>query len=115
LWHLLGIGRKFRGLGKRDGYRLLRWAPMAVSDLSREWFESDLLCAALAGPAVSGTMLGPRSAGSGLVLLLQEAHRMFSGNLSQVRGGPGALTLAMAVAAHDAGAGAEARRWSGFS
>jgi phytoene dehydrogenase-like protein len=104
LWNLLGIGRKFRGLGKRDSYRLLRWAPMAVSDLSREWFESDLLCAALAGPAVSGTMLGPRSAGSGLVLLLQEAHRMFSGNLSQVRGGPGALTLAMAIAAHDAGA-----------
>ena len=29
---------------------------------------------------------------------------MFSGNLSRVRGGPGALTLAMAIAARDAGA-----------
>lgn len=104
VWTLLGVGRRFRGLSKRDGYRLLRWAPMAVADLTREWFETDLLCAAIAGPTVSGTMLGPRSAGSGLVLLLQEAHRMFSGNLSRVRGGPGALTLAMAVAAHDAGA-----------
>jgi phytoene dehydrogenase-like protein len=104
LWSLLSVGRKFRRLGRRDGYRLLRWGPMAVADLTREWFESDLLCAAIAGPAVSGTMLGPRSAGSGLVLLLQEAHRMFSGNLSRVRGGPGALTLAMAIAARDAGA-----------
>jgi phytoene dehydrogenase-like protein len=25
LWNLLGTGRKFRALGRRDGYRLLRW------------------------------------------------------------------------------------------
>ena len=36
LWQLLKTGRRFRALGKRDGFRLLRWAPMPVADLSRE-------------------------------------------------------------------------------
>jgi phytoene dehydrogenase-like protein len=103
LWNLLGAGHRFRRLGKRNGYRLLRWAPMPVADLTREWFESELLCASIAGPAVSGTMMGPRSAGSGLVLLLREAHRLLAGGSSGVRGGPGAMTLAMAIAARDAG------------
>lgn len=104
LWNLLQTGRGFHGLGRRHGYQLLRWAPMPVADLAREWFESALLCASIAGPALSGTMLGPRSAGSGLVLLLQEANRLLAGGPSRVRGGPGALTRAMAAAARAAGA-----------
>ena len=104
LWNLFKAGRKFRALGRRNSYRLLRWAPMPVADLAREWFESELLGASLAGPAVSGTMLGPRSAGTGLMLLLQEANRLLAGGLSRVRGGPGALTRAMAAAAREAGA-----------
>jgi phytoene dehydrogenase-like protein len=104
LWNVLGIGRGFRSLGRRDGYRLLRWAPMPVADLAREWFESELLCASMAGPAVSGTMMGPRSAGSGLQLLLREAHRLLAGGSFRTRGGPGAIAVGMAVAAHDAGA-----------
>ena len=93
LWNVLGVGRSFRGLGTRNGYRLLRWAPMPVADLTREWFESELLCASIAGPAVSGAMMGPRSAGSGLVLLLQEAHRLLAGGSFRARGGPGAMTV----------------------
>ena len=110
LWNVLGVGRSFRGLGTRNGYRLLRWTPMPVADLTREWFESELLCASIAGPAVSGAMMGPRSAGSGLVLLLQEAHRRLAGGSFRARGGPGAMTVGMAIAAHDAGA--EIRRGS---
>jgi len=104
LWNLFTAGRKFRALGRRNSYRLLRWAPMPVADLAGEWFESELLCASIAGPAVSGTMLGPRSAGTGLMLLLREANRLLAGRLSRVRGGPGALTQAMAAAARAAGA-----------
>jgi phytoene dehydrogenase-like protein len=104
LWNAFGVGREFRGLGSRNGYRLLRWAPMPVADLAREWFESELLCASIAGPVVSGSMMGPRSAGSGLVLLLQEAHRLLAGGSFRARGGPGAMTIGMAIAAHDAGA-----------
>ena len=107
LWNLLTAGRRFRGLGKRDGYRLLRWAPMPVADFATEWFESPLLRAAICGSGVSWTMLGPRSAGSTLVHLLRETQRRIAGGRTQIRGGPGALTRAMATAA--AGAGADIR------
>ena len=105
MWNLLKTGRRFRGLGKRDGYRLLRWLSMPVGDLMAEWFENDRLKALLAGPGVSGTMLGPRSAGSSMVLLLREASRLRAGGKSlRARGGPGAVTQALARAARDAGA-----------
>ena len=105
LWSLLKTGRRFRGLGKRDGYRLLRWLSMPVADLMTEWFEGERLRALLAGPGVSGTMLGPRSAGSALVLLLREASRLRAGGRPmRARGGPGAVTEAIAAAARDAGA-----------
>ena len=104
LWNLLKTGRRFRALDRKTRYRLLRWGPMPVADLAREWFQSELLCASIAGPAVSGTMLAPRSAGSGLVLLLHEAARQLAGGSWQARGGPGAVTRAMAAAAAAAGA-----------
>jgi phytoene dehydrogenase-like protein len=105
LWNLLKTGRRFRALGRRDGFRLLRWLPMPLADLVGEWFANDLLQAALAGPGVSGTRLGPRSAGSALVMLLREAHRQLAGGAAlHVRGGPGALARAMAAAAVEAGA-----------
>src|SRR6185295_3364242 len=33
---LLGLGFGFRGLGRTDGQRLLRWMPMAVADFAGE-------------------------------------------------------------------------------
>jgi phytoene dehydrogenase-like protein len=105
MWSLLKTGRRFRSLGKRDGYLLLRWLSMPVGDLMTEWFEHEPLRALLAGPGISGTMLGPRSAGSSLVLLLREASRLRAGGRSiRARGGPGAVTQAMAKAAREAGA-----------
>ncbi len=105
LWGLLKAGRRFRSLGTRDGHRLLRWLPMPIGDVMTEWFENDRLRALLAGPGISGTMLGPRSAGSALVLLLREANRIRAGGRSlRARGGPGTATEAMAAAARAAGA-----------
>jgi phytoene dehydrogenase-like protein len=104
LWNLLKTGRRFRALDRKHRYRLLRWGPMPVADLAHEWFQSELLCASIAGPALTGTMLAPRSAGSGLVLLLREAARQLAGGSWSARGGPGAVTQAMAAAAGDAGA-----------
>ena len=48
LWELLKTGRRFRALGKKESFALLRWGPMAVADLVAEWFETDLLQAAIA-------------------------------------------------------------------
>jgi phytoene dehydrogenase-like protein len=105
LWDMLKIGRRFRGLGRTDGYRLLRWMPMAVADLVGEWFTTDLLQAAIAARAIAGTFAGPWSAGTGAVLLLNAAVDPAPGGSSvTVKGGPGALTRAMAEAAREAGA-----------
>ena len=38
LWSMLQTGRAIRKLGKKDMFRLLRWGPMAVADLSRGIF-----------------------------------------------------------------------------
>ncbi len=105
LWTLLQTGRRFRKLGKADGYRLLRYVPMAVADLVSEWFETELLRAALAARGIFGAFLGPWSAGSGALFLLQAACEPHSaGTASFVKGGPGALTRALAEAAEQAGA-----------
>jgi phytoene dehydrogenase-like protein len=104
MWTLLKTGRAFRELGTRESHRLLRWLPMPVADLVTESFETDALRAALSAPGLSGTMLGPRSAGSSLVLMLNEAHQLLAGGARRVRGGPGALSRAMATAARTAGA-----------
>jgi phytoene dehydrogenase-like protein len=104
LWDLVKTGRRFRALGSRDGHRLLRWMPMAVADLVGEFFSNDLLQAAVAARAVFGTAAGPWSAGTGAVLLLHAAADPLPGGSSiTVKGGPGALTKAMADAARDAG------------
>ena len=105
LWNALKLARAFRSIGRRDGHRLLRWAPMAVADLVHEWFESDLVRATVAAPALVGTMLGPRSAGSSLVLLIRAAHQQLAGGSPlRIRGGPGAATQALASAVRAAGA-----------
>jgi phytoene dehydrogenase-like protein len=112
VWAMLKMGRRFRGLGKQDAYRLMRWAPMSAADFVSEWFESEPLRAAIAAGGIFGTAFGPRSAGSAAVLLM----RMAAGDGRQrlVRGGLGSLTSALASAARAAGAtirtGAEVRR-----
>jgi phytoene dehydrogenase-like protein len=100
----LKLGRAFRALGKTDGHRLMRWIPMPVADLVAEWFESEPLRAAVAAGGVLGSFLGPRSAGSSLVLLLlgaSHAHPISHGCF--FRGGVGAVSEALAEAARQAG------------
>jgi phytoene dehydrogenase-like protein len=104
-WELLKTGRRFRALGKKESFALLRYAPMAVADLVAEWFETDLLQASVAARAIHGTAMGPWSAGTGAVLLLAAAIDPVPGGSSvSAVGGPGAVTRAMADAAKAAGA-----------
>lgn len=105
VWNFGKLGKDFRGLGKRDAYRLLRWGPMAVADLAAEWFETELLRAVVAARGIYGAFAGPWSAGTSVPLLMQAA---FGGHpfapASFVRGGMGALTQALAASAKAAGA-----------
>jgi phytoene dehydrogenase-like protein len=105
MWNLGKVGLAFRGLGKTDEYRLLRWGPMAVADLVAEWFETELLRATVAARGIFGEFAGPWSAGTSAGLLLQAG---LDGSAiapsAFVRGGMGALTQALAKAAQSAGA-----------
>jgi phytoene dehydrogenase-like protein len=105
LWRLGGLYRKTRRLPRADAHRLLQWLPMPIADMVDDWFESALLRAAVAARGLPGTSHGPRSAGSTLVWLTRLAHQLSARPAAaQVRGGPGALTRAMAQAAQAAGA-----------
>ena len=105
LWGMLNTGRAVRKLGRRDMYRLLRWGPMAVADLVAEYFETELLRATIAARGIFGTLLGPWSAGSSLVLLIRAAADEHpAGSAGFAAGGMGAVTQAMATAAQQAGA-----------
>jgi phytoene dehydrogenase-like protein len=115
MWQLVKTGRRFRALGKKDAFALLRWGPMAVADLVGESFETDVLQAMIAARGIHGTAMGPWSAGSGAVLLLNAAiDPQPGGSGVTAAGGPGAVTRAMAEAAREAGAeirtGAAVRR-----
>src|SRR5207237_2194372 len=92
IWHFGKLGKDFRGLGKKDAYRLLRWGPMAVADLAAEWFETELLRAVVEARGSFGMFAGPWSAGTSAGLLMQAAL----GIRRVVRGGSGARRRAVA-------------------
>lgn len=98
LWRLLRTGVNLRRLGDRDMVELVRIAPMGVADWLNEWFETGLLKALLAGPALAGMYTGPWSAGTTAALLL---HECAAG--PGIKGGPAALISALAAAAGDYG------------
>jgi len=104
LWNLGKLGWGVRGLGKKDEYRLLRYAPMAVADLAAEWFETEPLRALVAARGIFGANAGPWSAGTSGALLLQAAFDGSAvGSSTSVKGGMGALTQALAKAVNEAG------------
>lgn len=104
LFNLGKLGLSFRGLGKKDAYRLLRWGPMAVADLAAEWFETETLRATVAARGIFGAAAGPWSAGTSLGLIWQAAidgHPIAPSTF--VKGGMGALTDGLAKAAQKFG------------
>ncbi len=107
----LGVGDFFdlaphgiaaRRLGKRDMMELLRIPPMCVADWLREWFETELLNASIAGPAISGGWTGPWSPGTSTNFLMQTSTWNGPG-----QGGVAAVVSALENAA--TGSGVEIR------
>jgi phytoene dehydrogenase-like protein len=101
---LLGLGWRLRRLGRSDLRELLRIGGMCVHDLLEDRFRLPLLKGALALDAVLGTNYGPRSPGTVLTLLYRAAAAAGVGRLAQPRGGLGALSDTLALAAVSAGA-----------
>jgi phytoene dehydrogenase-like protein len=87
---------------------------MPAADLVAEFFSHELLQATVASRGVLGTSAGPWSAGTGGLLLLNAAvDPTPGGGTVTVKGGPGAISKAMAAAAREAGA--EIRLGAGVS
>jgi phytoene dehydrogenase-like protein len=106
LAELLKIGWKFHRLGEKEMYEFLRILPMSAADLLNEWFENDLLKAALAASGMLASFVGPRQQGTAFNLL---HHQLGESNgalrtAGFVRGGIGNLTQALAGAARQFGA-----------
>jgi phytoene dehydrogenase-like protein len=95
---LAGHGWALRRMGRVALMDLLRVIPLSAADWLGEYFESDVLKAALCAPALHETWMGPRSAGSAFNLLLREVTAG-----APVAGGPSALAEALLAAARAAG------------
>ncbi|HEX4826081.1 MAG TPA: NAD(P)/FAD-dependent oxidoreductase [Candidatus Polarisedimenticolaceae bacterium] len=98
---LLGLGRKFRALGRVGMIEFLRTLPLSVQELADDWFECGPLKAAIATAGIQDLRQGPRSGGTGFVLL----HHLVGAPEGSVRGrvpfraGPGAFTASAGASA----------------
>lgn len=101
----LGLGRALRGLGSRGRREAIRVLPMAVADLVGEVFESDAVRGVLAARGVQYTSTGPWSSGTAAVFLADSAGSDggAAGQTTFARGGPGALTDALAAVVQASG------------
>lgn len=99
------IADRLQSMPRSDFDTLARLLTMSVADFLDEWFEAEPLKATRATSGTIGTLLGPRSPGTGYVLLhhyLGEIDGVFR-SWGFARGGTGALSQAIASAARAAG------------
>ena len=103
---LAGLGARFRALPKDVLHNAVRLLTGSAADFLDDYFESDILKAYLASSSIIGTKVGPRSPGSGLVLLyhLLGEHDGVMGAWSFHKGGNGGFTQVLARAARSLGA-----------
>jgi phytoene dehydrogenase-like protein len=103
---LLRMGRRFQGLTLENQRNLVQLMTSSAVDLLDQWFETDVLKATMSASGIIGTFLGIRSPGTAYVLLhhymgeIDGAFRAWG----LPRGGTGAISLAIAGAAREAGA-----------
>ncbi len=100
------LGKLIRGIGKEKFHWVHKIMTMSAYDFLSEWFETDVLIAALAQVGIIGTMLGIKSPGTAYVLLhyyLGEVDGHTSEWATQV-GGTGGVSYAIASSAKSFGA-----------
>lgn len=99
----LRLLRAYRRLRRADREALLRLLPMAVADAVAEHLTDEGLAGAVAFRGVLYSTLGPMSAGTMAMLLADSGTGGgIAGRTVFARGGPGALTAALAAAARAA-------------
>jgi len=103
---LAGLGARFKALPKDVLHNAVRLLTGSAADFLDDYFESDILKGYLASSSIIGTKVGPRSPGSGLVLLyhLLGEHDGVMGAWSFHKGGNGGFTQVLSRAATALGA-----------
>lgn len=100
------IAERLKSMPRADFDLLARLLTMSAADFLDEWFEGEALKGTKCTSGIIGTFLGPRSPGTGYVLLhhyIGEIDGVFRA-WGFARGGTGALSQAIASAARAAGA-----------
>lgn len=94
---LAELGLDLRLMGGKDMMRIIRGIPMTAEEFVDEWFESDIVKAAVASLGIHGFTLGVMGAGTGYTLMHNWTNR---GGLSHVSvpGGIGKIAEALADA-----------------
>jgi phytoene dehydrogenase-like protein len=105
LAQLFQQARRFQHLSRENQRNIVQLMTTSAVDLLDEWFETDVLKATMSASGIIGTFLGIRSPGTAYVLLhhymgeIDGAFRAWG----LPRGGTGAISLAIAAAATEAG------------
>jgi phytoene dehydrogenase-like protein len=101
-----GLLGPVRRLGRKRIGELLRVLPMSADDLLSEYFESPTVKAAIGASSVLNITWGPREAGTAFTMIRNWALGGTGAfrSASAVKGGMGALTVALAEAAREFGA-----------
>jgi phytoene dehydrogenase-like protein len=113
IMEFLWLAKQFWKLGEKELYEYVRFFTMSASEFLDDYFENDMIRAAMASPGIIGTALGVQSPGSSYILL----HHVMGdvdgsiGAWGLARGGMGAISKAIASAAQ--GFGAEIRTEAG--
>ncbi|MCX6058154.1 MAG: NAD(P)/FAD-dependent oxidoreductase [Chloroflexi bacterium] len=94
---LAKLGINVRMLGGKNMMRIIRGIPMTADEFVDEWFESDIVKAAVASLGLHGFTLGAFGAGTGYTLMHNWANRGGMSHVS-VQGGIGKISEALAGA-----------------
>src|SRR6476659_5874751 len=103
---LASIGARFKRLDKKVLHDCVRLLTGSAADFLDDYFESDIVKGYLASSSIIGTKVGPRSQGSGLVLLYHfiGEHDGVFGAWAFHKKGNGGFTQVLARAAQSFGA-----------
>lgn len=101
----LKFGWRYRRLEARHAREFTRVIFMSIADYLEDNLESDALRALIATRGLRYTAMGPHHGGTSAVMLTDAAgnHGGAAGESVYARGGPGALAVALAAAAREAG------------
>jgi phytoene dehydrogenase-like protein len=97
---LMDLGLNLRLAGRKDMLNFIRAMPMTVQELVEEYFEAEVVKAAVASLGIHGCTLGPMGAGTGYTLIHNWMNRGGLAHLNVGKAGEITRALANAVTTH---------------